>query len=180
VPDQAVTINWSGFDGIRATLQKLPVETQTKVMAVALKRAAAPVVRVAKALAPKRTGALRSSITSIVKKGRNGNSYAVIGPARGRFSGGKRIGAKDSAAAADMPANYAHLVEFGHHAVRPVKGAMRRKGTASGIRFVPAKPFMRPALISSKGASFAALAEGVAEGIDKALQRLGKNSAARG
>lgn len=168
------------MDEIRATLRKLPEETQKKVMAVALRRATGPLIAAAKANVPRRTGALRDSIAAVVKKGSRGGSYVVVGPARGYFSGGKRLGKGESAKGADAPANYGHLVEFGHHAVSPGKGTSRRKKTANTIRFIAARPFLRPALASSQSAVGDQLAAGIAAGIAQALKRIVKNPGSRG
>jgi HK97 gp10 family phage protein len=184
--DKSGSIQLVGLDEIRATLKQLPVEVRQKVLGVAVKRAAAPVVNAAKSFAARseRTGALRESITAIVKKGRDGNSYAVVGPARGYFRGGKKLGKNADNRGADMPAKYGHLVEFGHHVVAPKKGASRRKNTATtaktGKTWVAARPFMRPALLATQDIIARELAEGVLQGIDQSLARIRKNPAARG
>lgn len=79
-----------------------------------------------------KTGNLRNSIGAVIGTVPSKNlAYAVVGPRR-RSKG--------------TPTRYAHLVEFGHVAVHPDKGARRRKGTARDITYVPAKPFVRPAV----------------------------------
>lgn len=170
-----------GLDEIRNTLKTLPQELQDKVLRVAVGRAAKPLVDAAKMFARRseRTGALRESIGAIVKKGKKGGVYAVVGPRRGYYRGGKALKKGADRRGADQPANYAHLVEFGHVAVAPIKGTTRRKKTArgpqSGPRFVSPKPFMRPALLASADRVEAEMAEGVAAGIERQLKRLVKN-----
>lgn len=178
-----------GLDEIRATLRQLPEETQKKVLAVALKRAAAPLVRSAKYYASRsvKTGALRASLGAVIKKGKDGRSYAIVGPLRDYYRAGKRIKKGGDFRGADKPANYAHLVEFGHYSAASsglsraqLKGKSRRKGTLVAKSFVPAKPFLRPALMATQGEIGAQMAEGIRDGIAKALDRIVKNPAARG
>lgn len=175
-----------GLDDIRNVIKTLPKELQEKIMAVAVTRAAKPLVDTAKMFARRseRTGALKESIGAVVKKGKRGGVYAVVGPRRGYYKGGKKLGKGDDKSGADMPANYAHLVEFGHHVVAPIKNTSRRKKTAktakSGATFVAAKPFMRPALLAAGDAIATEMANGVADGIERSLKRIVKNPAARG
>jgi HK97 gp10 family phage protein len=188
-------VSLAGLDGIRATLRQLPEETQNKVLAYAVRRAAAPMVKVAKSLAPVDTGALRASIGVLVRKGkRGGDPYAIIGPERGRyFRKGKRLKKGADRRGADEPANYAHLVEFGHMSaaasgtsVASAKGSSTRankrnkKTQFSARSFVLPRPFMRPAVLRTQNEVAAALADGIAAGIDQAIDRIVKNPAARG
>lgn len=171
-----------GLDEIRSVIKTLPTELQQKVMAVAVKRAAAPLVNAAKLFAGRseRTGALRKSIGALVKKGRDGSAYAVIGAIRGQYRNGKKLGKGESRKGADDPANYAHLVEFGHVAVSPKQGKSLRKRTARPVGFVSAKPFLRPALMSSGDAVATEMANGIADGIERIRRRIVKNPAYRG
>lgn len=184
-----VKFKLTGLEEIRATLRQLPEETQRKVMAVAVRKAAKPMVAAAKtyALRSVRTGALRNSIDVVVKKSRSGDSYAIVGPARGYFVSGKRLKKGADARGADQPANYAHLVEFGHHSaagtgvvLSKTRGKSRRKGTLNAVSFVRPKPFMRPAVLTTQEQVAANMAEGVAAGLAQALKRIVKNPAARG
>jgi len=189
VASSFVKFKLTGLDEIRATLRQLPEETQKKVMAVAVRRAAKPMIAAAKSYASRsvRTGALRASIDVVVKKSRSGDSYAIVGPARGYYSRGKKLGKNADRRGANQPANYAHLVEFGHHStastgsnLASAKGTSRRKGTFNATTFVRPKPFMRPAVLTTQEAVAAGLAEGVSAGIQQALKRIVKNPAARG
>ncbi len=115
-----------GFAQLVAQSLGVPAETLADVM---------------RRLAPVDSGDLRASIGSVVGFVPSKNlGYAVVGPRR-RSRG--------------TPTKYAHLVEFGHVAVAPRKGAKRRKGSARDITFVPPKPFVRPAV-----ESYAAAADG--------------------
>ena len=171
-----------GLSEIRAVLKTLPSELRVKVMAVALKRAARPLVDAAKGFAARsvKTGALQNSITSLVKKGRGGDSYALVGPSRDYFRGGKKLKKNAVRSGADKPANYAHLVEYGHHAATGAKGGSRRGKSTASAAWVPAKPFMRPAVAAAQSAIAGELAEGVSEGIALTLKRIVKNPASRG
>ncbi len=167
-------------------MKTLPVELQQKVMAIALARAAKPLVNAAKmfALRSKRTGALVESLGAIVKKDKSGGAYAVIGPRRGYFRGGKKLGKGEDARGADAPANYAHLVEFGHRTALggtlTRKSGRGKKGAGQEGKFVPPRPFMRPALLAAGDAVATELANGVSDGIARTLQRIVKNPASRG
>ncbi len=174
-----------GLEEVQRVLRTLPQELQDKVMRTALTRAAKPAVDAAKMFASRsvRTGALRESIGAVVKKGRRGGSvYAIVGPLRGYYKEGKALAKDASRRGADQPANYAHLVEYGHIAVAPKKGTSLRKKTATapsnGKRFVAPKPFLRPALLASTDRIVETMAQGVAEGIEKQRQRLVKNPGA--
>lgn len=179
----SILFKYKGLAEIRSVLKALPEEIQNKVLGVAMKRAAAPLVSAAKAFAPTRTGALRKSISFIVRKGKKGGAYAVVGPASGYYSGGAALGADADKRGAGSPAHYAHLVEYGHHVVAPTKGTSLRKKNAkaakNGTKWVPAQPFMRPALLASHDAVANELAEGISEGITATLKRIVKNPGAR-
>lgn len=174
-----------GLDEIRATLKRLPIETQTKVLAVAVKRAAKPLVDAAKALAPSVTGALRQSIIAIVKKSKRGGSYAAVGPARGYYKSGAKLGKGADRRGSNSPAHYAYLVEFGHQVgTRKTKAARKSKGRASplasGGKFIAPRAFMRPALLATQSEIASEMALGIAKGLEQSLARIVKNPAARG
>lgn len=172
------TFKLVGLEEMRATLKKLPEETQKRVLSLAVRRAAMPLVDAIKTRVPKRTGALRESIGAIVKTNkRTGDTYAIVGPRRGYYRGGAMIGKGEDGRGADVPANYAHMVEFGHQIVAPKSEG---KKSATGGGFVAAKPFMRPALVASQSAIGDALVKGVQTGLAAALKRIVKNPAARG
>lgn len=171
-----------GMDEIRNVLKTLPTVLQDKVLRQAVGRAAGPLVQAAKMFARRslRTGALVESIGAIVKKGKKGAGvYAVIGARRGYYRGGSPVPKGGNFRGADNPANYAHLIEYGHHVVAPKKNTSRRKKTAqpakTGKTWVTGKAFMRPALLAAGDAIETELAEGVREGIERQLKRLVKS-----
>lgn len=171
----------TGIEGISAVLKGIPKDLQDQIMAVAVGNAAKPLVAAAKALAPMRTGALKRSLTSVVRKYKNGNAVAIVGPDNAYYGRGKRLKKGQDRRGADKPANYAHLVEFGHYSAtasgvsgRVSKGTTRRKGTFVERSYIMPKPFMRPAVQATPDAVGAALAEGVSKGIEKTRARLVK------
>jgi HK97 gp10 family phage protein len=167
----------TGVAELRATLKGLSDDMQQTILGEAVNAAAAPVVRIAKAMAPKRTGALKQSIGSVVRKPKkSANAYAVVGPLRGYYSQGKRLAKNADRRGADQPANYAHLVEFGHVKVKPVKGStIKRKRKdwkpATTVGFVPPKPFLRPAFAAAAAPAGAAFESAVMKGIEKARRK---------
>ncbi len=174
----------AGLGELSAALQGIPRDLRTQVLAVAVKKAAAPVVRAAKQFAQRsrRTGALQKSLTSVVRQYRDkGVAVAVIGPDKSYYSGGKRLKKRADRTGADKPANYAHLVEFGHLSragtgvsVATAKGTRVRKGTFGALSFILPQPFMRPALASTAGAVRAELIQGISKGIERSRARLVK------
>ena len=177
----SISFKLSGLDDIRKVLTTLPRELQDKVMRVAVQRAAKPLVSSAKLFAgrSRKTGALVESIGAVVKKGKKGGVYAVVGPRRGYYRGGLALKKGTDRRGANSPAHYAHLVEYGHNVVAPIKGTTRRKNAAksaaNGKAWVAAKPFLRPALMASESAVIGEMAAGVQDGIAKQLKRLVKN-----
>jgi len=172
----------TGLDGITAVLRGLPADLQAQIMTTAMKVAARPIEQHAKRFAERSrdTGALKKSITHIVKKYRGGlNATAIIGPDKGFYRGGERIKAGGNFSKAGKPHKYAHLVEFGHFIVAPKAGTTRRKGTARTLGFVAALPFMRPAVNAGHRETGEALATGIARGIEKTRARLVKAGAHR-
>lgn len=188
----------SNFEEMRQLCRDLPPAVESRVMGDAVKVAAAPIVKAAKLKTPVRTGALRRSITAVVKRyPRAGKVMALIGPDTRYYSKGKGLDKKADRRGADRPANYAHLVEFGHHiakggalrdqheivstVITDSKGRIRRvrkKGTvvekASGTAtmFVLPQPFLRPAVMSAGAQAQAELARGVEVGMKREIKRL--------
>lgn len=162
----------TGAAQLSAVLQAIPRELRTKILATGVNAAAVPVVVAAKRFAKRseRTGTLRNAIDHVVRKYEfDGRAVAIIGPIKGSVVASvngrpKRISAT----------KYAHLVEFGHHAVKPRKNTTRRKKTAQDVRWVPAKPFMRPAIATTQGAVAVALTQGIGQGIEKVRASLVK------
>jgi HK97 gp10 family phage protein len=154
----------TGIEGISEVLNALPSDLRKQIMSTAMGEAAKPIVRAAKTFAPRKTGALRTSINHVVRKYRDGESVvAIIGPDKDYYGSGKRLKKTADRRGADRPSKYAHLVEFGH----AVKGGV-------GAKLVQPKPFMRPAVMSAASSTGETLAEGVRKGIERTRARLVK------
>lgn len=182
------------FKELQAMLANLPAVTQQKVIGVALESAAVPIERAARKLAPKRTGALRASITHVLRKYPK-KTMVIIGPDKDYYEGGKRVKKGESRLGKDRPANYAHLIEFGHLSRNAAANATVKKMVlftareraaanvagralpAAGRRtvdFVPARPFLRPAVEQGKAAAAAAFEQGVAKGLVREIKKLNR------
>lgn len=163
----------TGMGKISEVLRGLPEALQSTILSEAVEAAAKPIERAAKRLVTVRTGALRLSINHKVVGGkRRPFAMAIIGPDRGSYQNGKRIKKGTDSRGADKPANYAHLVEFGHLTVKSSKGASLRKRNTVPLGFVSPKPFMRPAVAEAEGACATALLDGIDRGINQARARL--------
>lgn len=184
-----------GFDFMQmeafaTALQGLSPTAMTRVLRDAAFEAGGPVVKAIKQRTPKRTGALRKSI-SRVARGYSGSVTAVliVGPNKNRFFGGRLV-KRGSLRGADAPYKYAHLVEFGHYLASARGDATRigfkdakntvldpsrlKPGKTLGVanRFVRAQPFMRPGVAASRGAMINAMRRGLAKGLDRENRRL--------
>ena len=101
-----------------------------KHVGYAVRAGARPIIREARAAVSVKSGQLKKSMGSVLRKNkRSQTAYAVIGPRHGfRVSG--EDGTHD-------PAKVAHLVEFGHGGSQPA----------------PPHPFLRPAFEGGKEAA---------------------------
>jgi HK97 gp10 family phage protein len=183
-----------GFKELQAMLSTLPAVTEKKVIGVALEAAARPIVRRAKSLAAKRTGALRNSITHALRQYAK-TSMVIIGPDKGYYEGGKRVGKGKARAGMDRPANYAHLVEFGFKTRNSAANATAKKmvahtakqraaANAMGVALpaagrrtvdvVPPRPFLRPAVQQGQAAAAAAFEQGVVKGLIRETNKLNR------
>lgn len=165
---------WTGLAELTRTLRGLPAEVAQNVLEETVDAAAQPIVLAAKIYAgrSRRTGALQASLTSVVRNyPRRGISVAVIGPDKRYYRKGRVVRGK-KALGADRPANYAHLVEFGHIVVKPVSGTSRRRKTAVSAGIVAAKPFLRPAFSSQQDIALERMAITMTAGVNRALAKL--------
>ncbi len=170
----------TNFEEMRQLCAGLPASVEARVMSDAVKIAAKPIVNAVKAKAPRDTGALRKSITAIVKRyPKAGKVMAIIGPDKDYYGGGRRVKDSGSKRGADRPSKYAHLVEFGHYSAAatgfsPItaKGTTRRKGSFPERSFVMAQPFMRPGVTAGTPEAARELARGVEVGMEREVRRL--------
>lgn len=138
------------MEHLAGALRGLSEAMRAKILESACGKAAMPIKRAAVGFAPQRTGALKASIAiKTISDKIGGRAAALVGPAREYFRGGKRLKKGADRRGADRPANYAHLVEYGHIKVRPENGKTRRKKTATVVGMVAPRPFMRPAIVSA-------------------------------
>jgi HK97 gp10 family phage protein len=144
-------LDMKSFRAVENSTEQLMLQIERRGMKDALLKAATPMVKKTKQLAPTRTGALRKSIGKKGSTNRAKQSAEVkIGPRKAfKFKNQK-------------PSWYAHLVEFGHIAKTP-------GGKVAG--FVPAKPFMRPAFEAEKAASQKKYAEELSAAIHRHYRR---------
>ena len=130
-------IEFKGMKELNRAIQRLPEELQKRAYRSVITTGARVIARHArKNISTERTGLLKKSIgvKSIVFKGANSGALAIIGPKRsvqGEYKG-KRV----------IPANYSHLVEY-------------------GTSHSAAKPFIRPAIDSSKSEVMTKMAAGL-------------------
>jgi hypothetical protein len=179
----AITINLSGLAGLREGLAGLRPSAQSRILGGAMEKAAKPIVSLAKAKAPKDTGALRASLGSVVRRyPEKGQILGLVGALRGYYKPGKRGVRKlrkgESPKGAAAPANYSHLVENGHRMAtatgtsgRANKGKSFRKGTLTETGYVLPRPFLAPAAAQGQAAADAALGDGFGAAIEAEFKR---------
>lgn len=156
-------IKFYGLKGIQDALKKLPAELQKTTEMVALRAGAKPILAAAKsnAKSSEDSGLLMKSLGINVRKGRSGEFRHVytarIGARKGfkkylgTFATGKRAGRSRY----QDPSKYDHLVEL-------------------GTSHSAAKPFIRPAVESSKSEVLTEIAKGYDKGLARVIQRLKK------
>lgn len=150
-------ISLTGDKDLIRKLDRLGKKGYRKTVAKAMSKAATPVSKLAKRLAPVGKGPTRGLLKrSIGKKSKwyRGTRVVIIGPRKG-FK--RTIVTRKGVRHVD-PANYAHLVELGHFAVTGGKvdrinrgtgrPASKKQGRVGGR--VAAQPFLRPALFQNK------------------------------
>ena len=120
-------------------------------MRAALTKATTPILRQAKAMAPRESGLLRKSLKRKVKTNTRSDTITVIIGAdksvKGTYKGKER-----------RPARYLHLVELGHGGPRPAAP----------------HPFLRPAYEGNKNAVISTYKAELKKAIEKVQARLTK------
>jgi hypothetical protein len=172
----------TGITQLREVLHMLPQDMAGDILGRATKEAIQPIKIAAKRFAKRSeaTGALRASITDKVKVyPATGKAVGMVGPDRAYYSRGKKAGALGALLGKNRrrPSNYAHLVEYGHVAVAPRKGTTRRKKNAVSVGFVPAKPFIRPAVVTTTAQQIAAFTRGIEIGLNESIRKRGGKAA---
>jgi len=135
-----IEFNLKGMDDLTLALKGVPKKISKEVASDSMTIAVRPLVMAIASYAPVDSGDLKRSIGWVIRQYKTGVTLAVIGPVRGKGTFRTKKGNLNE------PANYAHLVEFGHNTPRSTKG---RKNTIGPLA-VPAHPFMRPAWEATK------------------------------
>lgn len=164
--------SFTGLAALSRVLQGLPAALRTEILAPAVRKAAEPIRRATRNFAPVATGSLKASIdVKVVSDPYKGTAAALIGPNREYYRNGKRLKKGDDRRGAAKPANYAHLVEFGHVVVAPIKGTSLRKKNAqpaaNGTSFVAPRPFLRPGFIAGAPEAERILIEEIGKSLDR-------------
>ena len=154
----------TGGEAIIKSFELLPKKVAAKLVAPVLKAVAKPVVAAARKKLPSKgqngnTGALRASLGTFMRRQKKSGVRLLVAGAR-TDTGKKgartrdRFSRQDSTGQWRIPANYAHLVEFGHRIV--TGGSLKRRKILGGLLTVAGKgkatgtvlprPFLRPAI----------------------------------
>lgn len=144
-------VTFKGFAETERNLKRVHERIKRGAMREALAKASRPIIKRARELAPKESGALRKALGRITKTIK-GEVRVRIGIRRGKsvdYQGEKR-----------NPSRYAHLVELGSSKNR-------------------AHPFMRPALEEKKEEAIQIYKETLGPAIEKAAARVAKSEARR-
>jgi HK97 gp10 family phage protein len=153
---------------LRAEFAGLSSRMQNEIAMASVYAAAQIIVPAAAALAPSETGALRASIGVVLRRyPRAKRTLAVVGALRGlNHTEGRE------------PANYAHLVEFGHRVAHKKTGKLKRakigENSDAPHGQIDAKPFLRPAWEAHKQIALDALKAEFYKRVDAAAGRAGK------
>lgn len=174
-------------------IASLRPSSQARIISDSIRIGAKPIVTMAKSLVPRKTGALRRSLTAIVRTyPEKGKVIGFIGAERGYFKqsgkrGVRKLRAGEDKRGSESPSNYSHLVENGHRIAKggslrdkyelvltKPDGKKRRwrrgrkiaegKGTVTG--YVRPKPFLAPAVSAGQPAADNAIADGFGRAIE--------------
>lgn len=157
----AEQIRIEGLDELRDVLTRtLPENLRGKAVQATLAKAAAPIIRAAKALAPVDTGRLRRAIYSF----RNRQSTRTYESRLISVRRGNR------AAKTNRDAFYWKFVEFGH---------LTRRSKEGPPTFVPPKPFMRPAFEGQKYTALQIIQDQMRAQIERVAKRAHAKSVTR-
>ncbi len=171
-----------GMDELLKNLKTLPEKVQKRVLVGAVRAAAKPIVKEARALAPTKSGALKASIGVTKFKTRKKSLiwFQVSPRQHGNFT--KRFttasGQKWSIKDISDPW-YAHFVEFGtyakldHPLINKLSSKRRKRRDAIVVKGggITPHPFMRPAFEKEGDKAIVALKEYMKKRIDKELAK---------
>lgn len=167
-------IKINGLDQLLATLKDVELAVKTKIVRRAMRHAGQIVLNAARSRVPTETGLLKQSLAIKYKYyPTSATAVAIVGP-RTKF---RRMVQRSSRVVKKYrilsnPSNYAHLVEFGTrpHALGRGSDRVRRSGRNGPQRGrmhpgAVAKPFIGPALASSRSAAIQAMTTELAKNI---------------
>ena len=171
---------FTGTESLLQVLRGLPAAVRSEILEPACVKAAKPIQTAISALAPNDTGALKRSIrVKGVSDKTKGTAAALIGPDRSYYRNGRKVAKNADRRGANKPANYAHLVEFGHVSGANsigfggfAKGTSVRKKTAEAKSFVLPRPFMRPGFAAGAPFAEALLVQEIGGSIEKYRAKL--------
>ena len=143
------TMALSGHKKLQREFRRLSGATQRRIVRRPLAAALTPITKEAKRRVPVKTGSLKKSIGKVVKMFR-GAVWGGVGPrADGKFTYTDEQGNRH------IPANYAHLVEFGTEETRP-------------------QPFLRSAFDATRAISLRILTTGIISNLNKEIAKAKK------
>jgi hypothetical protein len=193
MPRKALTLRLENDRDWQVALREIPPELRKTGLRDALRRASRALVNRIKGYVPvdknaKPSGTLKKSMGLVVRRSRrrDGDPYAVIGARRGF----KREVVRNGRAELADPANYAHLVEYGHAIVHggtlydASRGSSQRKSRVEGrtgrgqvgATRVAAQPFMRPGIQSGRGETLSVLATSLRNWVKVVAERARKKA----
>jgi hypothetical protein len=169
----------TGMEELQRRLSLVDERVAKRVVPRALKKGAAPILaqaghfaRTPRTATGMRFGGLAQSLGFVIRTYQQ-KTLCIMGPLRDRVF--TRLGKKE------VPANIAHLVEFGHRIAvggslarsnrpepRKRRKAAPRRGASGG--FVQGQPFMRPAWDAGKSAAQTAIESELRTGIEEAAK----------
>lgn len=170
-----ITIEMQGLKELDNALKELPKQTAKNCLRRAMTKAAEPFVNDAIALAPKRTGRLKRSITvSKMKFGKGGELFKRA-YAEARASGASREEAssigREAAGLAPEGMTSASMI------LGPLKSTFYSLFLEFGTAHMGPRPFMRPAWDKNKRAAIDTMAAIIWDEVQKASARLARKAA---
>ena len=150
-----ISFKMDGFDRLEKALSKLPKELRDGVERTALRAGAKPIETKAKSGAPVTSGLLRSSIGVVVKKIKSGKLAGTLSARVGARTGFGETQMVNGQPVKKDTVKYAGIVEY---------------GTAT----MPARPFMRSAVESSRTEVMTGLAKGYESGMKRIIKKIKK------
>lgn len=183
----AEIVRVEGLDDVRKRLESLPVSLRKKVMYSILRKAAAPIIRAAKANAPVAKKATRRVIPGLIKNTIRTAVSKYKRPVSGEFGiyikpfvPGKIKSLRRRAKGVNFgDPFYYKFQEFGFHAVgrkRVAGGRKRRAAALASGKFtkVPGKEFLGRAFASGKAAALALINKDVVKAITERFNKRAK------